>query len=183
MMDLSVASWADSGDVPRIIRPPIRESPRVVRLEIVAAIDSNERRRLTAGFTDTSRARKHVPPDCLAPLIVQMPGLLRRERRRGRARLESILAQLLQGCLLWRFRLVVMVERGYLLRLDQMKYDDREVLRAASEGTQTRLPVTAQLDRRNYPTGTKPTREQLQSLRLKPREVLPQRHSTISPNL
>jgi hypothetical protein len=31
----------------------------------------------------------------------------------------------------------------------------------------SRIVVTAQLDRRNYPTGTEPTPEQLQSLRLK----------------
>jgi hypothetical protein len=45
------------------------------------------------------------------------------------------------------------------------------------------LSVTAQLDRRNYPTGTEPTPEQLQSLRLKPHEVLPKWDYTISPNL
>ncbi len=37
-----------------------------------------------------------------------------------------------------------------------------------STRTETGLSVTAQLDRRNYPTGTEPTPEQLQSLRMKP---------------
>jgi hypothetical protein len=124
MMDLPMASWADSGDVPRIIGPPIRESPGVVRLEIVAPIDPNERRGLAAGFTGTSRTRKHVLPDGLAPLIVEVPGLLRRELRRWRTRLEGFLSQFIQGCLHWRFRLVIIVGSGYLLRLDQMKYDD-----------------------------------------------------------
>jgi hypothetical protein len=52
-----------------------------------------------------------------------------------------------------------------------------------STRTETGLSVTAQLDRRNYPTGTEPTPEQLQSLRLKPHEVLPKWNYTISPNL
>ena len=43
--------------------------------------------------------------------------------------------------------------------------------------------VTARLDRRQYPTGIEPTPEQLQSLRLKPHEVLPKWNYTISPNL
>jgi hypothetical protein len=121
MMDLPVASWADSGDVPRIIRALIRESPRVVRLEIVAAIDPNERRRLTAGFTGASRAREHVLPNCLAPLIVQVPGLFRRELRRRRTGLESFLSQFIQGYLHWRFRLVIIAGCGYLLGPDQVK--------------------------------------------------------------
>jgi hypothetical protein len=36
---------------------------------------------------------------------------------------------------------------------------------------------------RQYPAGTEPTPEQLQSLRLKPHEVLPKWHDTISLNL
>ena len=52
-----------------------------------------------------------------------------------------------------------------------------------STRTQTGLSVTAHLDRRHYPTGTEPTPEQLQSLRLKPHEVLPKWNYTISPNL
>ncbi len=52
-----------------------------------------------------------------------------------------------------------------------------------STRTKTGLSVTAQLDRRNYPTGTEPTPEQLQSLRLKPHDVLPKWNYTISPNL
>src|ERR1700733_7345024 len=52
-----------------------------------------------------------------------------------------------------------------------------------STRTETGLSVTAQLDRRNYPTGTEPTPQQLQSLRLKPHEVLPKWNYTISPNL
>ena len=43
----------------------------------------------------------------------------------------------------------------------------------ADTRTQTGLSVTAHLDRRQYPTGAEPTPEQLQSLRLKPHEVLP----------
>jgi hypothetical protein len=52
-----------------------------------------------------------------------------------------------------------------------------------STRTDTGLSVTAHLDRRNYPTGTEPTHEQLQSLRLKLHEVLPKWNYTISPNL
>lgn len=52
-----------------------------------------------------------------------------------------------------------------------------------STRTETGLSVTAQLDRRNYPTGTEPTPVQLLSLRLKPHEVLPKWNYTISPNL
>ena len=52
-----------------------------------------------------------------------------------------------------------------------------------STRTETGLSVTAQLDRRNYPTGTEPTPEQLQSLRLRPHEILPKWNYTISPNL
>ena len=49
--------------------------------------------------------------------------------------------------------------------------------------TQTGLSVTAHLDRRYYATGTEPTPEQLQALRLKPHDVLPKWNYTISPNL
>ena len=52
-----------------------------------------------------------------------------------------------------------------------------------STRTQTGLAVTARLDRRNDPTGTEPTPEQLQSLRPKPHEILPKQNYTISPNL
>jgi hypothetical protein len=52
-----------------------------------------------------------------------------------------------------------------------------------STRTDTGLSVTAHLDRRNYPTGTEPTSQQLQSLRLKPHEILPKWNYTISPNL
>jgi len=52
-----------------------------------------------------------------------------------------------------------------------------------STKTQTGLSVTAHLDRRQYPTGNEPTPEQLQSLRLRPHEVLPKWNYTISPNL
>lgn len=38
-------------------------------------------------------------------------------------------------------------------------------------------------NRRHYPTGTEPTPEQLQALRLRPYEVLPKWNYTISPNL
>jgi hypothetical protein len=51
-----------------------------------------------------------------------------------------------------------------------------------STRTQTGLSVTAHLDRSYYPTGTEPTPEQLQALRLKPHEVLPKWNYTISPN-
>jgi hypothetical protein len=49
--------------------------------------------------------------------------------------------------------------------------------------TQTGLSVTAHLDRRFYPTGTEPTPEQLQALRIRPHEVLPKWNYTISSNL
>ena len=42
-----------------------------------------------------------------------------------------------------------------------------------STHTQTGLSVTAHLDRRHYPTGTEPTPEQLQALRLKPPKFCP----------
>src|SRR3984893_18357992 len=49
--------------------------------------------------------------------------------------------------------------------------------------TKTGLSVTAHLDRRHYPTGTQPTLEQLQSLRLNPNDVFPRPNYTTSPNL
>lgn len=52
-----------------------------------------------------------------------------------------------------------------------------------STRTETGLSVTANLDRRHYPTGVEPTAEQLQSLRLKPHDVLPKWNYTIQPNL
>jgi len=52
-----------------------------------------------------------------------------------------------------------------------------------STRTQTGLSVNAHLDRRHYPTGTKPTPEQLQALGIKPHEILPKCNYTISPNL
>jgi hypothetical protein len=52
-----------------------------------------------------------------------------------------------------------------------------------STKTHTGLSVTAHLDRRNYPTGTQPTPEELQALRIRPHEILPKWNYTISPNL
>lgn len=52
-----------------------------------------------------------------------------------------------------------------------------------STRTQTGLSVTAQLDRRHYPTGIEPTPQQIAALQLKPHEVLPKWNYTISPNL
>ena len=52
-----------------------------------------------------------------------------------------------------------------------------------STSTQTGLSVTAQLDRRLYPTGIEPTPQQLQALRLQPHQILPKWNYTISPNL
>jgi hypothetical protein len=52
-----------------------------------------------------------------------------------------------------------------------------------STRTQTGLSVSAHLDRRNYPTGTEPTPQQLQTLRIRPHETLPRWNYTISPNL
>ena len=52
-----------------------------------------------------------------------------------------------------------------------------------STRTQTGLSVTAHLDRRNYPTGTEPTPEQLNPFASEPHEVLPKWNYTISPNL
>jgi Rhodopirellula transposase DDE domain len=45
------------------------------------------------------------------------------------------------------------------------------------------LSVNAHLDRRHYPTGTEPTPQQLQALRIKPHQTLPKWNYTISPNL
>jgi Rhodopirellula transposase DDE domain len=52
-----------------------------------------------------------------------------------------------------------------------------------STRTQSGLSVNAHLDRRHYLTGTAPTPEQLQALRIKPHEILPKWNYTISPNL
>jgi len=52
-----------------------------------------------------------------------------------------------------------------------------------STRTQTGLSVNAHLDRRHYPTGTEPTLEQLQALRIRPHKTLPKWNYTISPNL
>jgi hypothetical protein len=52
-----------------------------------------------------------------------------------------------------------------------------------STTTQTGLSVTAQLDRRHYPTGVAPTPQQLAALRLQVAEVLPRWNYTIAPNL
>jgi hypothetical protein len=52
-----------------------------------------------------------------------------------------------------------------------------------STRTQTGLSVNAHLDRRHYPTGTEPTPEQLQALRIRPHHILPKWNYTISPNL
>jgi hypothetical protein len=54
---------------------------------------------------------------------------------------------------------------------------------ARTTSTQTGLKVTAYLDRRNYPCGVKPTPEQIASLRLYPRETLPQWNYTIKPQM
>jgi len=60
----------------------------------------------------------------------------------------------------------------------------KKVLRfIRSTKTQTGLSVTAHLDRRQYLTGTEPTAEELQALRIQPHEVLPRWNYTISPNL
>lgn len=52
-----------------------------------------------------------------------------------------------------------------------------------STRTQTGLSVTAYLDRHYYPVGAEPSSEELETLRLKPHEVLPKWNYTISPNL
>jgi pyruvate formate-lyase activating enzyme-like uncharacterized protein len=52
-----------------------------------------------------------------------------------------------------------------------------------STRTQSGMSVNAHLDRRHYLTGTVPTPEQLQALRIKPHEILPKWNYTISPNL
>jgi len=52
-----------------------------------------------------------------------------------------------------------------------------------STKTQTGLSVNAHLDRHHYPTGTAPTSQQLQALRIQPHEILPKWNYTISPNL
>jgi len=52
-----------------------------------------------------------------------------------------------------------------------------------STKTQTGLSVNAHLDRRHYPTGTEPTPQQLQALRIRPHQTLPKWNYTISPNL
>ncbi len=54
---------------------------------------------------------------------------------------------------------------------------------APTTRTQTRLAVTAYLDRRYYPCCLKPSPEQVASLRLKRHEVLPEWNYTISPQL
>jgi hypothetical protein len=52
-----------------------------------------------------------------------------------------------------------------------------------STRTQSGMSVTAHLDRRHYLTGTVPTPQQLQALRIKPHLILPKWNYTISPNL
>lgn len=49
--------------------------------------------------------------------------------------------------------------------------------------TQTGLTVTAYLDRTEYPTGLKPDRQMISSLRLKPGKTLPKWNYTIAPHL
>jgi hypothetical protein len=49
--------------------------------------------------------------------------------------------------------------------------------------TQTCLVVTAYLDRQEYPTGLKPDRDMISSLRLKHSTTLPKWNYTIAPNL
>jgi hypothetical protein len=48
--------------------------------------------------------------------------------------------------------------------------------------TQTGLVVTAHLDRAHYPTGVKPDRSEISSVRLKRGKILPQWNYTIAPN-
>jgi hypothetical protein len=52
-----------------------------------------------------------------------------------------------------------------------------------STRTQSGMSVSAHLDRQHYLTGTVPTPEQLQALRIKPHQILPKWNYTISPNL
>jgi hypothetical protein len=52
-----------------------------------------------------------------------------------------------------------------------------------STRTQSGVSVSAHLDRHHYLTGTVPTPEQLQALRIKPHQILPKWNYTISPNL
>lgn len=51
-----------------------------------------------------------------------------------------------------------------------------------TSSTKTGLTVSAYLDRRRYPTGSQPTPEQLQCLRLDPHDTLPKWNYTIKPN-
>jgi len=48
--------------------------------------------------------------------------------------------------------------------------------------TTTGLAISAYLDRRHYPTGTEPSPEQLQRLKLEPHDILPKWNYTISPS-
>jgi Rhodopirellula transposase DDE domain len=54
---------------------------------------------------------------------------------------------------------------------------------ARTTRTQTGLQVTAYFDRRYYPCGLKPTRDQVASLRLQRHEILPEWNYTIRPQL
>jgi len=49
--------------------------------------------------------------------------------------------------------------------------------------TRTGLTVTAYLDRRNYETGSSPSKEQIRQLRLRHHDILPKWNYTIAPNL
>lgn len=54
---------------------------------------------------------------------------------------------------------------------------------ARTTTTKTGLAVTAYLDRRSYPTGLKPSPEQVAALRIQPHEVLPKWNYTIAPQV
>ena len=49
--------------------------------------------------------------------------------------------------------------------------------------TRTGLQVSAYLDRRSYPTGVSPRRQEIEQLQLKPDPTLPNWNYTIAPNL
>ena len=54
---------------------------------------------------------------------------------------------------------------------------------ARTTKTHTGLTVTAYLDRRQYPCGLKPSRQQVASLQLQRHEILPKWNYTIKPQL
>ena len=81
-----------------------------------------------------------------------------------------------------RVRLLARLEPGGVLVAPVGPHQGVQTLVRVTR-TDTGLSVTAQLDRRHYPTGIEPTPEQIESLQLKPHEVLPKWNYTISPNL